>query len=303
MKTEVSRMPGVKKVPAFLVLLAVAGVIGAACGGGGAAGSATGLGIAAATPAPRSGESRLSAGSAGPTKAGDLQLTSVGPKIIKTASISLEIKDQTFEQRAQEAILVASRHGGFVTSSRTSGQKHLSGTMVIRVPASQFELALSELKNLGTLTGEQIAGEDVTAQFVDLEARLRNWEAQEAVLLKLMARSTSIEDSLKVQQSLQDVQLAIQQIKGQLRLITDQTDMSTINLSMAERPAVVAPDRANAFVRAWRRGLDATGAVFTAIAIGLGFMAPLLLVALAAGLAWLVFRRLRPRAVATPIRR
>jgi hypothetical protein len=283
-----------------LVLLAVAGLIGAACGGGSKSLSAPGN----ATPAPGGGESRDTVGSVtGPGKAGDFQLVSVGAKIIKTASISLEIKDQTFEQRSQDVVLVASRHGGFVTSSRTSGEKRLSGTMVIRVPASQFEVALGELKALGKVTGEQIAGEDVTAQFVDLEARLRNWEAQEAVLLKLMAKSTSIEDSLRVQQSLQDVQLAIEEIKGQLRLITDQTDMSTINLSMTERATVVAPDQANAFVRAWRRGLDATVAVFTAILIGVGFLAPLFLIALAAGLGWLIFRRLRPKVVATPIRR
>jgi hypothetical protein len=291
-------MLGPKKVPALLALLAVTGLIGAACSGGHSTSTS------APTAFAPGGQSREATGPmAAPNKAGDLQLTSVGTKIIKTASISLEIKDQTFEQRAQDATLVASRHGGFVTSSRTSGEKHLSGIMVIRVPASQFEVALGELKALGKVKAEQIAGEDVTAQFVDLDARLRNWEAQEAVLLRLMAKSTSIEDSLKVQQSLQDVQLAIEEIKGQLRLITDQTDMSTINVSMAEKAAVVATDKANAFVRAWRRGLDATVAVFTAIVIGVGFLAPLLLIALAVGLGWLVFRRLRPRAVAAPIRR
>jgi hypothetical protein len=235
-------------------------------------------------------------------KVGDFQLTSVGPRIIKTASISLEIKDRTFEQRVQDVILVASRHGGFVTSSRTSVGARLSGTMVIRIPSSQFEVSLGELKALGKVTGEQIAGEDVTAQFVDLEARLRNWEAQESVLLKLMARSATIEDSLKVQQSLQDVQLAIEEIKGQLRLLTDQTDMSTITLSMTER-ATAAAKETNAFVRAWQRGLDATVAVFTAILIGVGLLAPLLLIAIAGGLGWLLFRRLRPKAAATPVER
>ena len=292
-------MPGLKKAPAFLVLLGVAGLIGAACGDAAKPSSAPG-----ATAAREEGRSHASAvPAAGPIKAGDLQLTSVAPKIIKTASISLEIKDQTFEQRAQDATLVASRHGGFVTSSRTWGEKHLSGTMVIRVPASQFEVALGELKALGKVTGEQIAGEDVTAQFVDLEARLRNWEVQETVLLRLMAKSTSIADSLKVEQSLQDVQLAIEEIRGQLRLITDQADMSTINVSMIEKAGVTETKKANAFIRSWRRGVDATVAVFTAIAIGLGFMAPLLLIALAAGLAWLLFRRLRPRPVVTPIHR
>jgi hypothetical protein len=285
-----------RALPGLLLLLVVTGLVGAACGRGGQNAS----GVAAPQPAATmvgEGTSKDAGGSDGRSVlGGDLQLTAVGPKIIKTASVTLEIKDQTFEQQSQEAILVASRHGGFVTSSRTSGEQHLSGTLVIRVPASQFEAALHELEGLGKVKGQQIAGEDVTAQFVDLEARLRNWEAQESVLLKLMGQSTSIEDSLKVQQSLQDVQLAIEQIRGQLRLITDQTDMSTITLSMTEKAAVPPADKGNAFVRAWRKGLDATVAAFTAIAIGLGFLAPMLLIAVAIGIGWLVYRRLRPRA-------
>ena len=123
-------------------------------------------------------------------------------------------------------------------------------------------------------------------------------EAQEAVLLELMAKSTSIEDSLKVQQSLQDVQLNIEEIKGQLRVITDQTDMSTITLAMAETAPLAASKKANPFIRAWRHGVDATVAVFTAIVIGVGFLAPVFLIALAVGLGWLVYRRLRPKAQA-----
>lgn len=284
-------MSGSRRIPAVVLLLSVMGLIGVACSRSDR--TATSTSAPEATPAPAASGPALGPGGSEP---GDLQLVSIGPKIIKNASMDLEIKDQTFEQRAQDVILIASRHGGFVTSSRTSGGKHLSGTMVIRVPAAQFEVALGELKGLGKVTGEQIAGEDVTAQFVDLDARLRNWEAQETVLLRLMDKSASIEDSLKVQRSLQDVQLAIEEIKGQLRLLTDQADMSTITLSMAEQAAVVPPKKTNAFLRAWHRGLDATVGVFTAIVIGVGFLAPLFLLVLAGGLVWLLFRRLRPKA-------
>jgi Domain of unknown function (DUF4349) len=292
------------RFPVLLLLVVVAGWMAAACGSGSRSPGAASRPVAAAPTAagPEVGgqgqDSRLSARAGGV----GIELTAVGPKIIKTASISLEIKDQTYEQRSQDVTLIASRHGGFVTSSRTAGQQHLSGTMVVRVPASQFEGALGELKALGTVTGEQIAGEDVTAQFVDLQARLTNWEAQEAVLLKLMAQSTSIEDSLKVQQTLQDVQLAIEEIKGQLRVLSDQTDMSTITVSMAEKAVALRKKPAgNAFVRAWRNGVDALVAVFTALAIGVGFLAPLLLIALAAALGWAVFRRLRPKEAVAPV--
>jgi hypothetical protein len=69
---------------------------------------------------------------------------------------------------------------------------------------------------------------------VDLQARLRNWEAQEAVLLRLMAGANSIEDSNVVQRQLQDVQLAIEGSRGQLRALQDQTEISTISISMSE---------------------------------------------------------------------
>jgi hypothetical protein len=288
-----------RKMVGALALLAVAGVVGAACGGGGAASKA---GPPAGAFAPERGAldvgGQMVAGPAAapaPTTFGrEFQLPVIGPRIIKMASVSIEIKDGRFESRAQDVTMIASRHGGFVASSRTSGGKFLSGTIVLRIPAAQFEAALGELKGLGKVTGEQISGQDVTAQFVDLEARLRNWEAQEDVLLKLMARSKSIEESLKVQRALQDVQLAIEQIRGQLRVLGDQTDLSTITLSMAEKPPVPSAKKASPFVRSWRAAVHGTVAVLTAVIVGFGYMVPVLLIGLvAAGIALLVYRRFR----------
>jgi hypothetical protein len=290
-----------RKVLGALALLAVAGILGAACGGGAATKS-----VPAAAPfAPEHGTVGVGGqpAPAVPTPApfgGEFQLTVLGPRIIKTAVLSIEIKDGTFLQRAQDITLIAGRHGGFVSSSRTSGEKLMSATIVLRIPASQFEVALGELKALGKVKGEQISGEDVTAQFVDLQARLRNWEAQEDVLLRLMAKSTSIEESLKVQRALQDVQLAIEENRGQLRVLTDQTDMSTITLSLAEKTPVKASKEPNPFIRSWRASVHGTLAVFTAIVVGLGYLAPVFVIALAAGLALLVIRRVRPKAVAAP---
>jgi hypothetical protein len=286
-----------RKTLGVVALLAMAGLVGAACGGGGGTKAASreagvplpgGVAQAAPTPAPVPG-------------VGGFQLPQVGARIIKSASISLEIRAGRFQDTAGEVTLVASRHGGFVASSQTSGEKHLSGTIVLRVPASQFEATMGELLALGKVKAQRISGEDVTSQFVDLEARLRNWEAQEDVLLTLMGKSTSIADSLKVQQALQDVQLAIEEIKGQLRVLGDQTDLSTITLSIAERvPVPPVAKKPNPFVRSWRAAVEGTVAVFTAILIGLGFLVPVFLMALAVGLGWLAVRRLRPKAAATP---
>lgn len=284
---------------ALVSFLALAGFVGAACGGG-ANKTAGGALAPVERNADRAGGGlAIPAASPMPGKASvldEFQLPGISQKIIKTASVTLQVRKGSFQQRFQQAAMVASSHGGFISSSRTSEGKLHSGVLVIRVPASQFEAAMGELKALGTVKGEQVSGQDVTAQFVDLQARLRNWEAQEGVLLRLMRQSKTIEESLKVQRTLQDVQLAIEEIRGQLRVLSDQTDLSTITLSMDEAGrAVPKPKEGLTFVRAWRQAIHAIAAVFAAIVVGLGYVIPIALIALALFLGWLGYRRVRPR--------
>jgi hypothetical protein len=290
---------------ALVTFVVLAGLIGAACGGeGGSPGTLTGPvdsregggGVGADLPAPMPAGPNQDV----PSVLGEFQLPGISQRIIKTASVTVHVRKGTFDQRFQQAAMVASSHGGFISSSRTNEGRRPSGVLVIRVPASQFELAMGELKALGSVRGEQISGEDVTAHFVDLGARLRNWEAQESVLLRLMRRSRTIEDSLKVQRTLQEVQLAIEEIRGRLRVLEDQTDLSTITLSMAEAGVVAAtPKEELTFARAWRQAIHAIAAVFGAVVIGLGYVIPIALIALTLLVLWLGFRRLRPRVAPT----
>jgi Domain of unknown function (DUF4349) len=281
---------------ALISFLAVAAMIGAACGNGtepaaGGVQSDTGGAVGEPTPAPAFGPADEA-----PAVLREFQLPGISQRIIKTATLTIHVRKDTFDQRFQQAAMVASSHGGFISSSRTTEGSRLSGVLIIRVPSPQFELAMGELKALGKVRGERISGEDVTAQFVDLEARLRNWEAQESVLLRLMGRSKTIEDSLKVQRTLQEVQLAIEEIRGRLRVLSDQTDLSTITLSMAESPTAAPKQKEDlTFVRAWHQAIHAIAAVLAAVVIGLGYVLPIALVALALLVLWLGVRRLRPR--------
>ncbi len=293
---------------AFLV---VAGLLGAACGAGNQA--ASGPAVAGGTAAPNArmgafaGPDTAVAGgavavpvpaaeSSGATGL-DTGLPAIGPKIIKDATISLDVKKGSFDARFQQATQIAGRHGGFVSTSETSEARRRSGTIVIRVPADQFEAALGELKGLGKLRNQSVSGSDVTAQFVDLQARLRNWETQESVLLKLLAKSKTIDDSIKVQRALQDVQLAIEEIRGQLRVLTDQTDFSTITLSMSEAgPIAQPPKKQPSLLRAWHNALDGFLSVIAAVVVGIGYVLPVALIGLAILMGWWGFRRSRTRA-------
>lgn len=222
------------------------------------------------------------------------QLPLVGPQIVKTAQVTLVVKKGRFDSAFQQASLVASRYAGYIDSSSTAGGDAKSGRLQIRVPARSFERALQELRALGTVEGEKVSGQDVTADYVDLQARIRTWEAQESVLLKLMAQASTVADTLRVQRELQDVQLTIERLKGQLRVLNDQTENSTIALSLREEGAVTKQTKAApwlpSFGEAWRDTVRGFLGVAFSVVIGLGYLIPIGILAL---IAWFGYRRLR----------
>lgn len=228
-------------------------------------------------------------------------LPPIGLDVVKTAQLTVEVGKDQFGRAFDTATLVAGRYGGYVESSTMSGTKTRSGDLVIRVPAGSFDDAMRDLRALGTVQRQSIEGRVVTAEFVDLQARLRTWEAQESVLLGLMKDATTIDATLRVQRELQDVQFRIEQIKGQLGVLEDQTALATIQLSMHETGAPVVTKQASvgerpSLAEAWTRALNGFLGVVYAIVVGLGYLVPVsaLLV-----LGWLGYRRLRPRVTAS----
>ena len=222
-------------------------------------------------------------------------LPELGSSVIRNARIEIEVKDGRFAAAFDAASLVAGNHGGYVQSSSTSGTRVRSGELLLRIPADHFDEAMSDLRELGTVGPQSVSGEDVSAQFVDLEARLRTWEVQEAVLLDLMGQATTITDTIRVQGELQDVQLRIEQITGQLRLLEDRTALATIQVSMRESGAPVAPvddETRPSLAEAWEKAVDGFLGVCYAVVVGLGYLIPVTVVG---ALGWLGYRRLSPR--------
>jgi hypothetical protein len=218
----------------------------------------------------------------------------VGPKIVKTAAIALQVKDGTFKDAFTRAERIADERGGFITSSSTSGQEARSGEMTIRVPANQFEETLADLKTVGFLRSEEVEGQDVTAEFVDLQARLRDAEIQERFFTTLLREADSISESISVNRHLQEAHLVVERLKGQLRLLRDQTSLGTITIRVHEKG--VAPsaedDEPNELASAWGRAIEGAEDVLVAVIVGLGYLVPILVVLL---LVWLGFRTVRSR--------
>ena len=222
-------------------------------------------------------------------------LPPMGPNVIKTADLRVEVRRSTLRDAVGEVTALAGRHGGFVLSTQVAGTRARSGILVIRIPAERFELALAEIRGLGTkVLRETVSGQDVGAEFIDLEARLRNWRAQEVVLLRLMDRAQSVTDTIRVQRELQQVQLEIERIRGRLRYLEDQTTMSTVTVGLRE-DGVAAPTPGT-LERAWDRAVQSFMAIVTGAIVAAGTLLPFVLL-VPAGL--MVFRLVRPRLGAT----
>lgn len=158
--------------------------------------------------------------------------------VIKNASLTLIVKDPQESLQAINAL--ANGLGGFVVSSNTyqtttdaQGNKVLQGTISFRVPAERFDEALAQLRRMAVeVDNETITGEDVTAQYTDLESRLRNLEAAEAQLQTIMQEARRTEDVLNVFNQLTEIRGQIEQVKGQMKYYRESAAMSLINVSL-----------------------------------------------------------------------
>jgi Domain of unknown function (DUF4349) len=212
-------------------------------------------------------------------------------RIIRTGDISVIIPPDSFDDRFADVVDTAEDNRGFVAESRS---RERAGTLTLRVPSARFDETLRVIRGLGTVEVESLRGQDVTAEYVDLRARLRIEKSRREVLLRLMNRAASIEQTIRVRNALDDTQLRIEQIQGQLRLLDDLTSFATVTVHLREEGVAAEVEAAsipNAFDRA---GAGFVG-VIAAIIIGLGYLLPLAAIGL---LIWFVVVQVRRRRAA-----
>jgi hypothetical protein len=206
----------------------------------------------------------------------------IGPRIIQTASLRLSVPRGRFDEAIDEARSTAGRFGGFVVSSSAvqgSGQRVVQGTLVIRIPARSYGDAIESLQGLGRVEARTESGQDVSQEYVDLQARVRQLEAVESQLLELLDRANSVGAALAVQNQLNRVQLDLEQARGRLQYLDDQVAFATISLAVHERLLPVSDGGKDGFgiVDAWSKAGHGFLAVIGWTFVVLATAAPILL--------------------------
>jgi len=157
---------------------------------------------------------------------------SVERMVVRTGELDLIVPDT--QQALGQIERLAEELDGYVVSLNTyQYQEGLEATVVLRVPNEHFDEALARLRDAATtVRHESRAGQDVTAQYVDLESRLRHLRAKEAQLLEFLDQAEDTEATLAVYEQLSATQAEIEQVVGQMRYLEDQTALATITVSL-----------------------------------------------------------------------
>lgn len=204
-------------------------------------------------------------------------------KIVRNATIGLGVEDVAAAVQSVESIALGA--GGFVSSSSVfieeppqplplpedgrppeqsrPPERVQTASVTIRVPAAVYATVMTQLRGIAKeMISENSQASDVSEEFADLEARLRNLQATEARYLELLAKAETIPDILSLQDRLNSVRLEIETTQGRIVLLNNLSDLATITVLLrpfvppAEPPAEQgwAEEAAEA---AWERSQDA----------------------------------------------
>ncbi|RIE16982.1 DUF4349 domain-containing protein [Candidatus Cryosericum septentrionale] len=244
----------VRRFLALIVVVAVVAMAVTGCAKRSAVspepGVATSGGVLKGLPAGTSGTSSSAPAS---TTTGDQQALT-DRKIIFNASLSLDVVDA--EKAFSNCEILVVKYGGFVAqSSLQKSASQVLATVVLRVPAAKATQLMNDLAGLGTVTSRSSGSDDVTSQYIDIQARLKVLRAEEEQLVGFLKKATNIKDMLAVQEQLGSVRTQIEQYEGQQRYMDNATSLATVTAQLVQTTEVFVAPRGfgSAFVQSLAR--------------------------------------------------
>jgi hypothetical protein len=211
-----------------------------------------------------------------PTDSGSGTLTP-DAKIIKTAFLTIEVNDVPGSVELLKNL--AAQKGGYLSS--TNVQKNynnrLTGSVIIRVPAKEFETTLTGVQAIGTVKSVSTQGQDVTEEYVDLQAQKTAYQNQLAQYNEIMKKAVKVEDVITVQQQIDRVQTQLNRLDGRLKYLDSRIDLSTITVNLQE-PEPVGGDSGHNFVSTINEGISGFFGMIDAVIIIFLTLLPIIII-------------------------
>ena len=222
---------------------------------------------------------------------------STSPKIIYTANLTLESKDYDTARAALDAAL--NDAGGYLESSSEYSDvgSSRSVNLTFRVPEENYQSFLDAVAQAGNVTYKSQQADDVTTQYMDVETRLANLEAQRTRLQELQAQADNLSDLLQIETSLTDVQSQIESWQSQLDWYSNQVQQCTVYVNLNEVQNYTPTDESflgsvgAAFAQGWSNFVNG----LQQLAVWLAGAWPVVLVVVAAAAGFAVWRKKRKK--------
>lgn len=172
----------------------------------------------------------------------------VARKVIYTADLKIVVT--TIEPALVKARDLAEKAGGYL-------QNQTKNSITLRIPAEKFQAVLEQIEGLGSVADRQVKSDDVTDQFIDLEARLKNARTVETRLRELLARAKDVKEALEVERALTRIGEEIERFEGRLKLLRTLVALSTVTVEFSTKANV--PTELEPLIRlpfAWIKELE-----------------------------------------------
>ncbi|MCU0373650.1 MAG: DUF4349 domain-containing protein [Ignavibacteria bacterium] len=217
--------------------------------------------------------------------------------IIRTGTMNLEV--EKFEEAERILTETVKRLGGYVANSSLNqyqnGKKY--GTLVLKVPAVKFDELVSEAGKNGKVMSQNVASNDITEEFVDLESRLKTQKELEQRLIKILNEKASrLAEVIEVEEKLASVRQKIENIEGRMKLLKSQSDYSTLTVTISEQAFLETVSGGGFFheiLKAVKDGLKGFTSVLTVSITVLIAILPVIFFVLA--VFWIIKRMLKKR--------
>lgn len=201
-------------------------------------------------------------------------------KLIKRANLNLKVKDCA--QVQQEIQGIVAKFSGIIVDSKLnqSSQFLKNGTVIFKVQPKDLEAVLADVKKLGEVESESVTGEDVTEQYVDLQARLKNLVQVKERLLKILnERAREVKDILDIEREMARVGGEIESLEGRIKFLDRQTDLSTVTVYFHEKRLSIlkALNFGEKFMNTLRTSVETFVNTFNGIIVVISFLLPILI--------------------------
>jgi len=162
-------------------------------------------------------------------------LTAVNPvrKLILNVALTLRVAE--INATSQKIRASAAELGGFVSNSsfNVNSDQNETASIQAKIPSDKLSLFLKQIEPLGKVLSKSETGEDVSEQFVDMEARRNTLKREEERLLEILKSAGGLKDLLAVEQELARVRGELEQTEGKLKHLNYQADYSTVTITLS----------------------------------------------------------------------